>query len=122
MSGMFYIICYDTPSNKRRRKLHKLLKNYAVTVQKSVFETILDGPRFEEMMKKIAKLGDEAVDSIRVYRMTREAQKQMTVIGLPGILEDPDHILVQTGTVLPEHYQTIAVMDEDVDQELPEWL
>ena len=39
MSGEFYIICYDSPSNKRRTKLHKLLKNYAVPVQKSVFET-----------------------------------------------------------------------------------
>ncbi|HEY9070461.1 MAG TPA: CRISPR-associated endonuclease Cas2 [Candidatus Ozemobacteraceae bacterium] len=94
MSGMFYIVCYDTPSDKRRRKLHKMLKNYAIPVQESVFETFLEGPRFDELLRRLVPLIDPAVDSVRIYGMTREAQHRMHVFGLPGLLEDPDHLIV----------------------------
>ncbi|HNW36406.1 MAG TPA: CRISPR-associated endonuclease Cas2 [Candidatus Ozemobacteraceae bacterium] len=94
---MFYIICYDTPSNKRRRKLHKMLKNYAVSVQESVFETFLEGPRFDELLRRLVPLIDPAIDSVRIYGMTREAQRRMHVFGLPGMLEDPDHFVVSDG-------------------------
>ncbi|HNV72296.1 MAG TPA: CRISPR-associated endonuclease Cas2 [Candidatus Ozemobacteraceae bacterium] len=94
MRGQFYIICYDTPSNKRRRKLHAYLKNYAVAVQKSVFETFLDGPTFDRFLSKLEKFIDPAVDSVRIYGMTREAQKEMKVYGFPGLLEDPDHFFI----------------------------
>ncbi len=97
MSGMFYIICYDTPSDKRRRKLHKMLKNYAVPVQESVFETFLEGPRFDELLRRVSPLIDPAVDSVRIYAMTRDAQRRMHVFGLPGLLEDPDHFIVTDG-------------------------
>ncbi|MBF0500157.1 MAG: CRISPR-associated endonuclease Cas2 [Candidatus Riflebacteria bacterium] len=111
---MFYIICYDTPSDKRRRKLHKMLKNYAVTVQKSVFETFLEGPRFDEMMGKISKLIDATVDSVRVYGMTREAQRQMKVIGMPGLLEDPDHFVVSDPK---ESSDTVVSESQDEEDE-----
>ncbi len=94
MRGQFYIVCYDTPSNKRRRKLHAYLKNYAVAVQKSVFETFLDGPTFDKFLQKLEKFIDPAVDSVRIYGMTREAQKEMKVYGFPGRLEDPDHFFI----------------------------
>jgi CRISPR-associated protein Cas2 len=95
MSGFFYIISYDTPSDRRRRKLHKVLKNYAVPVQKSVFETFLDGPRFDELIAKILPHIDPSIDSVRVYNMTRESQKQMKVWGYPGIIEELDHAYLQ---------------------------
>lgn len=122
MAGMFYIICYDTPSNKRRRKLHKILKNFAGAVQESVFETILEGPRFDEMMTQISKIGDESVDSVRIYRMTREAQKQMTIIGMPGMLEEQDHIMVSHAALSEEHFKEAATTEAEADDELPEWL
>ena len=74
----------------------RTLKNFAVSVQKSVFETFLEGPRFDEMVLKIEKFVDPTVDSVRIYGMTREAQQKMKVYGLPGLLEDPDHFVIQT--------------------------
>lgn len=119
MKGMFYIICYDTPSDKRRRKLYKMLKNYAVSVQKSVFETFLDGPTFDQMMKKIYALMDSSSDSVRVYSMSRKAQKRMHVLGFPGRLKDPTHYFVR----LPAEVEAInrKIIDEE-DDDLPDWL
>ncbi|MBI4872087.1 MAG: CRISPR-associated endonuclease Cas2 [Candidatus Riflebacteria bacterium] len=34
---MFYLVCYDTPSNRRRARLARALKDFASRVQKSVF-------------------------------------------------------------------------------------
>ncbi|MFZ5951859.1 MAG: CRISPR-associated endonuclease Cas2 [Candidatus Rifleibacteriota bacterium] len=121
MKGMFYIICYDTPSNKRRRKLYKMLKNYAVAVQKSVFETFLDGPSFDQMMKKIYGLMDGSSDSVRVYSMSRKAQKRMQVIGFPGRLKDPTHYFVRLPAEAERINRQIIDFDEN-EKDLPDWL
>jgi CRISPR-associated protein Cas2 len=121
MRGEFYIICYDSPSDKRRRKLHKLLKNFAIAVQKSVFETFLEASEFDRMMRKIRELMDEKSDSVRIYGLSRTAQKRMKVIGFPGRLIDPDHYFVsdaaKEGIANQKKYVEI---DEDGD--LPDWL
>ena len=120
MSGEFYIICYDSPSNKRRGKLHKLLKNYAVPVQKSVFETFLDKPSFAKMMKKIEALMNPKEDSVRVYGMSRQIQKQVRIFGSPGILSDPNyHFISDSESTNPIVGTTIEIED---DGELPDWL
>jgi len=119
-SGMFYIICYDSPSNKRRTKLHKTLKNFAVAVQKSVFEAFLDSQNFDRMMKKIYALMDSSVDSVRIYGLSRSAQKKMHVIGFPGRLKDPDFFFIRS----PADSESLnrIIIDLEPDEEAPEWL
>lgn len=119
MRGEFYIICYDTPSNKRRCKLFKLLKNYAVAVQKSVFETFLDPQTFARMLAKIEHLMDPAVDSVRIYGMSRRAQRQMKVLGRPGRLIDPDHYYIGSIDGDREIREWVEIED---DGNLPDWL
>lgn len=119
MSGEFYIICYDSPSNKRRGKLHKLLKNYAVPVQKSVFETFLDKPNFDKMMKKIEALMNSKEDSVRIYGMSRQIQKQVKIIGSPGRLEDPNYFFIPDNNNNSIVGTTIEIED---DGELPDWI
>ncbi len=119
MAGEFYIICYDSPSNKRRTKLHKLLKNYAVPVQKSVFETFLDRSSFSKMLRKIEVLMDSKEDSVRIYGMNRHTQKQIKIIGSPGLLQDPNHFFISDGE--PQVIPGTIIEIED-DGELPDWL
>lgn len=119
MSGEFYIICYDSPSNKRRTKLHKLLKNYAVPVQKSVFETFLDRASFAKMMRKIENLMNSGEDSVRVYSMSRHTQKQIRIIGSPGLLHDPNHFFITDGEPRVTVGDYIEIED---DGNLPDWL
>lgn len=121
MAGEFYIICYDSPSNKRRNKLHKLLKNYAVPVQKSVFETFLDKSSFNKMMKKIEALMNPDEDSVRIYGMNKQIQKQVKIIGSPGILEDPNYFFINEGNETENQIIGKVVEIED-DGNLPDWL
>ncbi len=118
MQGEFYIICYDSPSDKRRGQLHKLLKHYAVAVQKSVFEAFLDDQTFDQMMRKIEALMNPNADSVRIYGMSRRSQRQMKVIGWPGRLVEPDHYFISDseGAGQPE----VVTIEDDGD--LPEWL
>lgn len=121
MSGEFYIICYDSPSNKRRTKLHKLLKNYAVAVQKSVFETFLDKPTFTKMLSKIESLMKESEDSVRIYGMNKQIQKKVKIIGFPGILQDPNHFFIPNEN--PDFFDSDNnIESEDENKDLPDWL
>ena len=120
MNGEFYIICYDTPSNKRRRKLHKLLKNYAVSVQKSVFETFLDKISFNKMMEKVEQLMNEKEDSVRIYGMSRQMQRQIKIIGSPGILQDSNcHFIGNNNDSGFSEGDYVTIED---DGNLPDWL
>ncbi len=84
---MFYLVCYDTPSNRRRRRLAKTLADYATRVQKSVFETYLPGEAREEMLDRIRKILDEDEDSLRIYPMHRDGLKAILVFGRPSLTE-----------------------------------
>lgn len=115
---MFYLICYDSPSNKRRRRMHKTLKDFAIHVQESVFETFLEAAQFERLVKKLEKVIDPDADSVRIYGMSGKAQRAMKVYGLPGRLEDRDHHVVPGGC---EAAFRPMPLDEDAD-DLPDWL
>ena len=100
--------------------MHKLLKNYAVPVQKSVFETFLDKLSFNKMMKKIESLMDSEEDSVRVYGMSRQVQKQVRIIGSPGMLADPNYHFISDSNS-DNSIEGITIEIED-DGELPDWL
>ena len=97
--------------------MHKLLKNYAVAVQKSVFETFLDAKHFKKMMDKIEALMDEKEDSVRVYGMSRRVQRKVRIIGVPGLLLDPNHYFIGEENIGDE----ILIGHED-DEDLPDWI
>ena len=64
---MLYLISYDIVDDKKRAKLHKLLKNYGQRNQFSVFECNIDEKRYIELIYKINKIKIEKGDSIMVY-------------------------------------------------------
>lgn len=67
-TGRLVIIAYDTPSDRRRRKLARLLDDYGVRVQKSVFEAWLDGTQLRWLVRHLEDLVDPQED--RVYIIT----------------------------------------------------
>ncbi len=64
---MNYFIAYDIVDNKRRRKLHKLLKQYGLNVQKSIFQCIVEKETLEKLIDKMRKYMDERVDKLYIY-------------------------------------------------------
>lgn len=85
---MFYIVVYDSPDDKRRRRLCTLLKNFLFHVQKSVFEGFLELNDFRRLLEAIPKAVDEQEDSIRVYAVPKDALGRIKTFGLPPLTED----------------------------------
>lgn len=48
-----YLVAYDIREDKKRARLRKLLKQYGVPVQKSVFSCVLNPKRYQELCRSI---------------------------------------------------------------------
>jgi CRISPR-associated protein Cas2 len=79
---MYLVISYDIKDDKRRLKIHKLLKNYGTWVQYSVFECNLQLRDFLRLRHRLKKLlGKETDDSIRFYGLCTECVRKIERIG-----------------------------------------
>jgi len=67
---MYILISYDIVSDKKRRKVDKLLCEYGFRVNYSVFELEVDKSSYEKLLFELPKLMDKR-DSIRVYRFDK---------------------------------------------------
>jgi CRISPR-associated protein Cas2 len=91
---MFIIVAYDIRDNKRRRKVHKRLKNYLTHIQGSVFEGKLNELRLSKMVKSIIKFIDDSEDSLRVWKLPERMLKDVIVMGLPELTKSVSTIVV----------------------------
>lgn len=77
---MYLLIAYDTPSDKRRRKIDMTLSEYGVRVNYSVFEVEVTQTVFPKLKAALEKYTDPKADNIRVYRINRESLKKSFVL------------------------------------------
>jgi CRISPR-associated protein Cas2 len=78
---MFYLVCYDIVSDRRRNKVAKLLESYGLRVQKSVFECVLDQQQYETLSKYLVRLVNKKEDQIRFYPMSVHNRCKVAVLG-----------------------------------------
>ncbi len=62
-----WVIAYDTPSNRRRRKFAQLLEGYGSRVQWSVFECRLRQEQLLQLRRRLERLVVETEDSVRLW-------------------------------------------------------
>ncbi|MDW8801438.1 CRISPR-associated endonuclease Cas2 [Clostridium sp. A1-XYC3] len=75
---MIYLISYDIIDDKKRTRLHKMLKNYGIRNQYSVFECELDDKKYVELVYKINKVKIEIGDSIMIYPICSSCEAKIT--------------------------------------------
>ncbi len=87
---MFYLVCYDIVDNRHRYQVVKIMQNYGVRVQKSVFECPgLNERQFLTMKHALEKRIDHTCDSVRYYALCRGCLRQAEYSGLePLVLPD----------------------------------
>ncbi|GAB1542231.1 hypothetical protein NUACC21_49050 [Scytonema sp. NUACC21] len=78
---MFYLICYDIISDRRRQKIARLLQAYGLRVQQSVFECVLDEKQYENLSKRLLKLLNKREDQIRFYPLSAHCRCKVVVLG-----------------------------------------
>ncbi|MBE2235501.1 MAG: CRISPR-associated endonuclease Cas2, partial [Anaerolinea sp.] len=55
---MLIVVSYDVVNDRRRAKVHKMLKNFGTRVQYSVFECQLDAKELKRLQKRLRPLID----------------------------------------------------------------
>lgn len=91
------MICYDMTSNKKRRKVAEILKDYGRRVQYSVFECEISRRQFEVLYAKLADLAEGMDDgNIRIYQIAKEEMEKIAILGNASCVreEDLDDVVV----------------------------
>jgi CRISPR-associated protein Cas2 len=85
---MIYLITYDIDDDKERDKISKVLENYGIRVQESVFECNLSSVNYKEVVERISKIISEGAN-IRFYPICKECYSKAAGFGnlvqLPGL-------------------------------------
>jgi CRISPR-associated protein Cas2 len=83
------MVCFDITDNRIRYRAVKILKNYGIRVQKSVFECPnLSEASFLKMRSQLADVIDADEDSVRYYALCKDCADRIRLDGL-GRLHKP---------------------------------
>lgn len=91
---IFWVVSYDIPNDKRRRKVSKLLEGYGRRVQFSVFECELDEVKCSQLELRLKREIDEQEDDIRFYPLNRADLKRVRLLGRAELQRERDYYLV----------------------------
>ena len=91
---MITAVSYDIVDNRRRRRMSKLLDQFGVRIQKSVFELDLEEKDLPRLLKRIENTIDPVEDSVRIYRLTSETLKMSLWVGLKVEVYEKGYYLV----------------------------
>ncbi len=76
---MLYVVAYDIPCDRRRRKVSELLNGYGQRVQYSVFECVLSDKKLQELKQRLRKRVNLQEDSLRFYAIPTYSFGQIDV-------------------------------------------
>ena len=91
---LFYVIAYDIPCDRRRKKVSDLLEGYGQRVQYSVFECVLTKKQYKELRQRMKKRINLEEDSLRFYPISDHTLGQVEVWGEPPITQPPGSTIV----------------------------
>jgi CRISPR-associated protein Cas2 len=81
---MYFVVAYDVPNSRRRRKILETLKNYGFPVQLSVVEGELDADRLQRMRAELKRLIEPRQDRVRLYRLCATCYYRSEVLAGSG--------------------------------------
>ncbi len=85
---MNVVITYDVSEDKRRTKIHKVLKSYGQWMQFSVFECNLSETEYARLRSRLRKLIKPEQDSIRFYFLCGCCKAKVERIGGEQVRDD----------------------------------
>jgi len=94
MTMFLYLVTYDIPSNKRRKKVSDLLEGYGKRVQYSVFECVLEPKKFTELKQRLRKRINLEEDSVRFYPLSKHTLNQVETWGGVPLTPIPGSFIV----------------------------
>ena len=89
----FYVVAYDIPDDKRRTKIHKILKGFGQWTEYSLFECFLTRKELLQMRAKPGKYLDPRKDKVRIYMLCESCLTRIETIGIPEPKEETSYLI-----------------------------
>ena len=86
---MNMIVAYDIAEPRRLNRVAKVMKDYGVRVQKSIFEVTVDAMLFAEMKRRVEDEIEASEDGVKYFPLCEKCAGTLEIIG-QGIYTDPD--------------------------------
>lgn len=90
---LLYVVTYDIPCDRRRKRVADLLEGYGQRVQYSVFECVLSSQKYDELRRRL-KQRIKAEDNVRFYPLSGHTLAQVEVWGGIPVREMPGSVIV----------------------------
>lgn len=78
-----WIVAYDSPNAKRRRKLAQLLEGYGQRVQWSVFECRLQKQEIKTLVGRLSRVVSSREDRVRLWPVPEASCARVIELGKP---------------------------------------
>ena len=88
-----YVVAYDIPDDKRRTKIHKILKGFGQWTEFSLFECFLTRKELLQMQAKLDKYLDPRKDKVRIYFICDACLTRIETIGIPEPKEETSYLI-----------------------------
>ena len=83
----------DAEGRRRLRKVAKQCVNFGQRVQNSVFECLVDPVQFADLRKRLARIVDPKVDSLRYYFLGDNWKNRVEHVGVK-VAYDPEGVMM----------------------------
>lgn len=84
------LVTYDIGGNRRRARVHKMLRRIGNPIQKSVFWLEIDDSELSTLLQGLSEELDTTVDRAHVFRCCQRCLEGTTAMGAPWMEpEDP---------------------------------
>ncbi len=84
MEEKFIVVCYDIIDDRRRNRVAKVLADYGVRVQYSVFECMIPEELENDMKLRILDEIDEEEDKVHFYFLCKTCLSKVEIFGNKG--------------------------------------
>ena len=78
---MKYLVSYDIASDRHRTKAAKILEDYGVRIQYSVFECSLNKKKLSDLKNELDEFINKNSDSLMFFPLCENCYSKKTVIG-----------------------------------------
>jgi len=70
-----YLVCYDICNAKRLRRVHRLIRDWGIPIQFSIFEVEVNSGQFKQLTEKLSNLINQMEDKVMFYRLNPEQDR-----------------------------------------------
>jgi len=88
------IVAYDIADPKRLQKIAKVMKDYGIRVQKSIFEVEVSEASFREMRGRAEMILEPAVDGVKFFPLCERCSDTLVAFGLCAVFPEEGTVLV----------------------------